>query len=228
MNTYKVILSSTTTFRYLVDSAARPGKLRKLGFPGFLGEAPLYFSGDLQKEVSVNLYALGVLLTLLDSEMSFAVAANGRWMDKTAPVVRWLAERSGAVLARADKADFALFCDGTSGGLLTDLNMGSLLEPEASATVLYCVESLVEANQPEALASSSAGLSLKLAGPGIVDSCQVQVAGLDKAELELIQATRQNYPLGLDVFLIDKAGQCMGLPRCTQLELLDLSLTALV
>ncbi len=203
---------SAATFRQLLDSLARPGKINQLEYPDFLGEPPLYYSGTAGQEITVNRYALSALLTLLDREVSVGVAANGQWLMQGDPVVRWLALRSGVPLAGPNEAAFAFFCDGTSGGLLAQLSLGTLLEPEASATAIYCVERLAsETAHPE-------GLVLKLSGPGILGVKTIEVLGLGSLELELIQASRKGYPLGVDIYLVDAAGQCIGLPRTTRIS----------
>ncbi len=212
------MLFATTTFRKLLDSVTRPGKLKVLAAPDFLGTPPGFYSKSRQETLPVNLYGLGTLLTLLDTEVGFSVAANGQWLEPSHEVVRWVALRSGAKLTSPDKANFAFFCDGLSQGLLSQLDQGNMLEPELSATAVYCVKSLL----PHSVLSSSnvnGWLELELAGPGIENSRTVSVAGLDEKEIQLIQASRQHYPLGIDLFFVDNMGQCLGLPRSTKLKL---------
>ena len=240
------ILYSAITFRCLLDSLARPGKVNRLEHPSFLGEPPRYRASSDTTAIPLNLYALGALLTLLDREVSFVMAADGRWLDSNAPAVQWLALRSGAGVTVPGSADFAFFCFGASNGLLAELHVGTLLEPESSATTIYCVECLGElgppyledkfdeperplgsplhvgAGFPPALSVSTDTLMeetmiLELAGPGIQKSQGISVLGLDKGEIELIRATRRNYPLGIDIYLVDAEGRCAGLPRTTRL-----------
>src|ERR1700751_4794287 len=92
-------LYSAITFRCLLDSLARPGKINQLEYPGFVGEAPYYHLQAREIAVPVNLYALGAMLTLLDREVTFAVAADGEWLADVAPLIQWLALRSGSALA---------------------------------------------------------------------------------------------------------------------------------
>ncbi len=208
------ILYSTATFRRLIDCAARPGKFNNLAGPDFFGAPPAYYSQALQAEIPVNIYALGVLLTLLDSEVSFIMAAEGQSLERYSAAVQWMLLRSGANLAEPAKANFALFCDGTSGGLLNALNPGNFLEPEASATAIYCVHRLSE----EAVRNNEDWQSWELSGPGIATTRLLYIAGLDKKELQFINATRRDYPAGVDVFLIDTMGRCVGLPRSTKIK----------
>ena len=215
-------LYSAVTFRHLLDSLTRPGKVNQLEYPHFAGEPPCYHvqaRGQAQSlQISVNLYALGAMLTLLDREVTFAVAANGHWLSHASPIVQWLLLRSGSALTPPESALFAFFCEGRSDGLITQLSRGTQLEPESSATAFYCVERLVE--KAEELEENLDWLTLELTGPGIERMHRVSVTGLDRSEIKLINLTHQGYPLGIDVYLIDDLGRCIGLPRTTSIKLI--------
>ena len=96
--------------------------------------------------------------------------------------------------------------------------MGTLLEPETSTTALYCVERITTSNVPD-----MRWLTLELQGPGISQTRTVSIAGLDKIEISHILATRQRYPLGIDIYLIDAVGHCIGLPRTTLIRFAESS-----
>ena len=215
-------LYSAVTFRHLLDSLARPGKVNQLEYPHFAGEPPCYHvqaRGQAQfLQISVNLYALGAMLTLLDREVTFALAADGQWLSHTSPVVQWLLHRSGSALTPPESALFVFFCKGRSDGLIAQLSRGTQLEPESSATVFYCVERLLE--KAEELEENLNWLTLELTGPGIECTHRVSVTGLDRSEIQLINLTRQGYPLGIDVYLIDDLGRCIGLPRRTNIKVI--------
>ena len=114
---------------------------------------------------------------------------------------------------------FAFFCQGKSGGLITQLSKGTLLEPESSTTVFYCVGRLVEGNDWRE--ENLDWVTLELAGPGIKHMHKVSVIGLDRSEIMLINLTRQGYPLGIDVYLIDDRGRCVALPRTTSISMIE-------
>jgi alpha-D-ribose 1-methylphosphonate 5-triphosphate synthase subunit PhnH len=227
---------SAVTFRCLLDSLARPGKLNQLTYPTSLEMPPDFYLSSTSEPVSLNFYALAALATLLDGETSFVMAAGGQWLDQDAPAVRWLALISGSKAVTANIADFAFFFDGNSGGLLRKLNPGSLLEPELSATAIYCVEYLEEEEYREESGpgepqyaflqdvksepgrSSNDAVSLELRGPGIHECRSIKVVGLSRDEIDLIKVTRQKFPLGIDIYLIDGEGRCIGLPRTTKLH----------
>jgi alpha-D-ribose 1-methylphosphonate 5-triphosphate synthase subunit PhnH len=210
---------SATTFRHLLDSLARPGKINHLEYPHFLGEPPCYYAQASATDVPVNLYALGAVLTLLDREVTFAVAASGQWLPHAVPIVQWLTLRSGSTCVTPEAAMFAFFCEGKSAGLVTQLNRGTLLEPESSTTAFYCVERLLE--QADALSDEDAPwVALELTGPGIELTHTLSVEGMDRAEIAQINVARRSYPLGIDVCLIDAVGRCVGLPRTTRIRIM--------
>lgn len=210
-----LVLYDSLTFRLLLDALARPGKINQLEYPALHGEAPTYFSQASESDVAINMYALGALLVLLDRETSFFIASDGNLLPLTASVVRWTMLRSGSNVVSVDQAAFALFCDSGNSGLLDQLNKGTILEPEASATVIYAVEQLVATG--ERGETQDDAIALNFQGPGIQEMCSVSVRGLKEADITALIAARKNYPLGIDVYLIDADGHCIGLPRTTKI-----------
>src|SRR5262249_24124038 len=148
----------------------------------------------------------------------FAMATASQWLSHTDALVQWLILRSGSTLASPESAVFAFFCQGSSGGLITQLHRGTLLEPESSATAFYCVDRLSDG--ATGLAENSPWITLELTGPGIECVQRVHVAGLERSEIMQITITRQGYPLGVDLYLIDSLGHCIGIPRTTRMRLL--------
>src|SRR5690348_850917 len=101
-------LYSAVTFRHLLKSLARPGEINQLAYPQFVGEPPCYpVRGAVP--VAANLYALGALLTLLDREVTFALATDGQWLTHADSLVQWLILRSGSTLTSSESATFAFF-----------------------------------------------------------------------------------------------------------------------
>src|SRR5947199_10819013 len=136
-------LYSAMTFRRLLNSLACPGKINQLAYPHFMGEPPCYSVRGVPP-VAANLYALGALVTLLDREVTFVAVASCQWLLHADPLIEWLILRSWSALTSAESAAFAFFCQGNSGGLITQLHRGTLLEPESSATAFYCVDQITE------------------------------------------------------------------------------------
>lgn len=91
---------------------------------------------------------------------------------------------------------------------LAPLNRGTREVPELASLVFAAVDSV-----------GTGDLTLRLTGPGIDGSTDVAVGGIDREAIgardELI-----DYPLGIDLLLIDAAGNVLGLPRTTRIEVL--------
>jgi alpha-D-ribose 1-methylphosphonate 5-triphosphate synthase subunit PhnH len=191
-------------FRLLLGALARPGMRLQLEEPSFLGVAPA------PQGVAVNRCALGALYTLLDAEVTFLLAAQGRWLAREHPLSAFISMRTGASVIAPTATQFVCAFDDDVALLLHELNRGTLLEPESSATVLLCVERLCET-------AFSGARELTLTGPGIRDQRRLFMAGLCDETLAKISGARRDYPLGLDYFLVDIEGGCVGLPRTTRI-----------
>ncbi|MEI7556824.1 phosphonate C-P lyase system protein PhnH [Candidatus Chlorohelix sp.] len=212
------IYFNAATFRLLLDCLSRPGKIIQLTSPEFLEKPPSPYHPEFAG-VPLNSFALGAFLSLLDGEVSFAVGAGENWIAPDAEIARWLTLRCGSRLTAPGAAAQAFFCEGTSVNLIRDLHQGTLLEPELSATVFYCVEKLAQIPNQEGFEEQ--GLELELKGPGILNFRRVFVLGMARDGIAEIAVAR-HYPLGVDVFLVDRSGFCIGLPRTTKIEVTTL------
>ena len=85
-------------------------------------------------------------------------------------------------------------------------NLGTLPSPEQGATLILQGSSLGEGD-----------LHLRLTGPGIPEHRLVKIAGFDPAWWLIRQEWVINFPLGVDLLLVDRA-QVMAIPRTTQIE----------
>lgn len=141
-----------------------------------------------------------VALALLDHEVTFCVVG--------AEAGERLSRMTGSREVPLEEAEFALLSGGDSGGAVSKLGRGDLERPERGATAIYAVERL-----------GTGPVTLRLSGPGVPGTRTLGVEGLPKTEIEAIQKTRADYPLGVDVYLVDGAGQLAGLPRSTRLEI---------
>jgi alpha-D-ribose 1-methylphosphonate 5-triphosphate synthase subunit PhnH len=193
---------NSLAFRVLLDCLARPGKI------GMLPSPPLTNLPLLPDLTPPNVIAVATLMSLLDQTVSFIQAANEEWLSADHPLTRWITLRTNARPTTPAQADFALLHDPSGTTLLTELNEGNLLTPEQSCTVFLTVPEIV----PD-------GATLHLAGPGIATSAMVGLRGLAPTELAAIAARPSRFPLGIDLFLIDQQGRCLGLPRTTKITL---------
>jgi alpha-D-ribose 1-methylphosphonate 5-triphosphate synthase subunit PhnH len=99
------------------------------------------------------------------------------------------------VLAGSDKVRDALH----------DASIGTLEEPHRGATLFIEVEALGE------------GGDLRIEGPGVKGCVRICVEGLPPDWIEARAERCSEYPLGIDVYLVDGAGRLVGLPRTARL-----------
>jgi alpha-D-ribose 1-methylphosphonate 5-triphosphate synthase subunit PhnH len=215
----RVMYYSAAVFRRLLDAMSRPGSIEVIPVPDALAGIPE--GGDLAGVLPVNgesyhynRYALGALATLLDRETTFALGWAGGWIERETSLSRWLERFGGSRMERPSIADYALCLDGRSGALLGDLCQGTEAAPEDSATAFICVSDMI--GEPK-----QGGTMLELRGPGIRETATITVWGLPNVAQEAIVATRRAYPLGVDVILIDRQGQCVGIPRTTRMSVVS-------
>lgn len=193
-------LFNSRAFRVLLDCLARPGKIGQLPPPPYNDLPPLPDGRP------PNTTAVAACMSLLDQRVRFVHAHDNRWLTDDQPLSRWITLRSGSRVVAPATADFALLYDTASLSLLSDLQEGSLLYPEQSCTAFLCVSELV-AN----------GSTFRLTGPGIAGVTTVGTMSHNPIQMELLLARRDRFPLGIDLFLIDDHGRCLGIPRTTRI-----------
>jgi alpha-D-ribose 1-methylphosphonate 5-triphosphate synthase subunit PhnH len=190
------IRDSQQIFRELMMALAFPGKIHQL--------RPLSLAGvaaDFQ-------YLLQPLLTLLDLESAFHVHASDPELQET--ITRYLSINTNSRSTERTEADFVLCLDPTLDGGFAKLKKGSLAQPNDSATVFYRVDGITA--EPE-----GDGVGLTLQGPGIRSQRSVRVTGLSPAEIDQWARSRRDYPMGIDIYLISRGGDLVGLPRSVEL-----------
>jgi len=145
--------------------------------------------------------AEAVALTLLDGEVSFRAPDAEGFEER-------VARATGASPAPIEEADFA-FLPASGAQRLREMRRGTLEAPEDGATAVVIVERL----SPE-----GGEAVLGLSGPGVPGERALGVDGLSREAIEAVRESREGYPLGVDVYLLDGAGRVVGLPRSTGIE----------
>jgi alpha-D-ribose 1-methylphosphonate 5-triphosphate synthase subunit PhnH len=184
-------------FRRIMEAIARPGSIVDLG-----GEA-----AHIDIDVPLNKAILLVALTLLDSETAFAVSTADR-RDQALQVARGISlEIARLTYARAvpvDRADFvfALGAGKSATDAIAAARQGDLLDPQLGATIVVEVWKLEDEGP------------LLLEGPGIERSSRL---GVDLDPSWVAERARKNaeFPLGVDLILVDPRSRLAALPRTT-------------
>ncbi|MBO9444200.1 phosphonate C-P lyase system protein PhnH [Ruegeria sp. R14_0] len=167
-------------FRAAMTVMARPGEIRELN------------GGQPPEPLSV---AAGTLLLTLcdpDTKVHLAGATN------TDAVREWLTFHTGAHLAQAPEADFAVGTWAELGSLRT-YRIGTAEYPDRSATLIVECDDLQQTGA-------------ELRGPGIKGT-----ARLNLPDVPALQANAALYPLGRD-FFFTCGDQVAALPRSTQIS----------
>ena len=141
---------------------------------------------------------LGILAVLLDS--------NVRFNDNS----KLLQDRERRLLraeeASVSEANFILVDATRPPPADFAPNLGTLPSPEQGATIILRGNNL-----------GAGDLILKLTGPGIPEYRLVKITGFDPAWWLNRQEWVSNFPLGVDLILVDKT-QVMAIPRTTKVE----------
>ncbi|MEG0259112.1 MAG: phosphonate C-P lyase system protein PhnH [Lysinibacillus sp.] len=174
------------TFRTLMDCFARPGKKEVL--------QTWHSIEGLYPET------LSALVTLLDGEVSFQMLGEDERLQ------RELCAWTGAKVNDTSAADFIIVPAQTKQEQVFEAlevaRIGDLIDPQQSATVV------MELNQQQAVNV------YELKGPGIHQS-EIVALALSPDIVQLRAKRNREFPLGLDMILIDETGNVLALPRTT-------------
>lgn len=177
-------------FRKILDSLSRPGKIIPL-------ETNFEYETILLDET------MDILMTLLDSEVTFHLVGENQ--EATEEIeIRTLSQPVS--LGKADYIIIPQDVDKDSwSAIFQDANKGTLLDPNRNATLILETEAITE----EA--------AYALTGPGVKGSQLVSITAAENW-IEARNEAVAEQPLGVDCFIIDRSGCCIGLPRTTVME----------
>ena len=185
-------------YRVLLDALSNPGIT-----------VPLVQHPHLAQEQALSQpWLASVLLTLVDHETSLAVLPfPGHQL-----LVDAVQRRTRVEMTTVEVADFVVAeVASIPAGLPLHMNHGTLDYPNDGATLLLGTGAGLR----------SSGQELELSGPGIDGR---RTLPLGEIPTELIEARNEavsDYPLGIDLFLVDAGGTVTGLPRTTAVVIRD-------
>ncbi len=181
-------LEQHAVFRALLEALARPGRI-------FCLPASALPSLSALERVAAALF---------DHRVGFALLGEAE-----ADLASRIARETGARPVPAEAANFLLVPSGDSRQEVLKARCGRPEYPDEGATILYGVTALAENGVPP---------GPLLSGPGIRESARPGVAGLSVKEWDNLRLLNQEYPLGVDAFLVTLAGEVMGIPRSTRIQ----------
>jgi alpha-D-ribose 1-methylphosphonate 5-triphosphate synthase subunit PhnH len=178
--------------------------LNAMSFPGSIV--------SLQKQTqSINYISkshscvLLIGLMLLDAEVSFCILSK-----QPEHISAMLKQLTYSRVVSLEEADYVFILDDASNGdiqqAFTKSKNGSLLSPHQSSTLIMRVPSI------------SAEGNLQLTGPGIEHMRSIGIEGAKKW-LPLREKKNVEYPLGIDLIILDSLHDMVCLPRTTQIKL---------
>jgi len=183
------VTSAQSTFRAVLDAAARPGSLQIITAQ-VLPPAPL------------SPGAAALALTLCDQDTPV-------WLDEALranpAVADWLRFHCGTrIVEEPSGASFAFAARPAQLPPFEQFNLGSDAYPDRSTTIVLQVESF------------DAGPALALTGPGIRGEASLRAAPLPAEFAERLIANRSAFPRGVDLLLV-AADRVAALPRSVRL-----------
>jgi len=150
-----------------------------------------------------GLGAAVVPLALADVETTVAVVGDPE-------VAEIVVRATGAAASPVEDAELVACCGRTAPTTMARLSRGSALAPELGTKVGIDCDRLV--------AGGPGQVRLTVSGPGVEGTRRLGVDGLEAGVLEAVAAANADPPVGIDVWLVDRHGHIVGLPRSCRLE----------
>jgi alpha-D-ribose 1-methylphosphonate 5-triphosphate synthase subunit PhnH len=147
--------------------------------------------------------AVLVPLALADLEVALAVLepAGPDWAGA-------LRAATGARAVESERADLVLALRAPRPDEVRGLRRGTTDRPDLACRLVLACDHV-----------GQGGTVLELTGPGVDGSASLAVDGVPVETLEALVAVNRRFPVGVDTFLVDTAGQVAGLPRSTTVRI---------
>ena len=197
-------------FRALLDAMARPGEIVELP------AAPAQVAAEAQR-MGLDANTLMLVDVLLDAATSFAVAAEDNACERA------VALRTHCPSVSLEQAAYVVLpqaCqDERAAEAVAALTAGSLVSPHLGATALVECNALLgldkHGNRTGSVAGGRKLTDWTLAGPGIATTSNI---ACDRADVLDARCERgDEFPCGIDLVLVDGAGNVCCVPRSTKL-----------
>jgi len=186
---FNTVHDTQQIYRKLIEASSFPGRIQSIA----------YISEKIDFQEFCPSHLLALCITLMDGESTFY--CDQRDMAQEISYLTYC--RSVDI----EDADFVILSDSRfSSDNMSSVKKGTLRDPHLGATVLWQVESL------------DSGSTYSLTGPGIKDSTDINIQTSSKQWIELREDINKEFPLGIDLFLLDSQGRLMVIPRTTMVK----------
>jgi len=183
-------------FRVLLNCMAKPGTIGRIEAIDGTEESGFPFTG----------YMFSVAKTLLDQETLFHVANDS---GQAEAMISFDTMAASGSLSDCDY----LLTSGDDFFEIERLKRGSWQFPDESATIICQVVDLFDSDDIE-----GESVSLTLKGPGIKDSKEIAIEGLNPDLIEGLRECNREFPLGIDCILVGRTGKICCIPRSTRFQ----------
>ena len=190
---------SHRAFRSLLDAFARPGTIADLG--------------SLAADLDVDPTLIPVL-ALADLEVVVAVIDDPDRADEIASLLR--RSTAARITDEPSEADMVLVTGDVAAAEIALVRRGDAAHPELGAHLILRVDHLgdVATSGPDCR-------EIRISGPGARMGRIVAVAGFDPAIVAALQRANADHPAGFDTWLVDGAGNVIGIPRSNRVEIVE-------
>jgi alpha-D-ribose 1-methylphosphonate 5-triphosphate synthase subunit PhnH len=180
-------------YRKLIDSISKPGTMVSL----------YEESRKLDSVANCNRSILVLMLMLLDAEVTFHILGG-----ETQNISRYINQLTYSKVVPLEEADFIYVLEGADSeeieGAIIRCKIGDLVNPHLSATLIIEVEKI------------SNHRDLVLSGPGIKGEKYISISG-ETDWVKLRAEKNIEYPLGIEMYFVDKNYNLLALPRTTKI-----------
>lgn len=187
---YDQVFDAQRHFRVLLDAMSRPGKIATLN------DVDLECPAGLTKAETLIAFAL------LNADVGFCVEGLAEDAET------YLALNTNAHIVDPDEADFLFVSGADRSEAMMEAKIGDPRYPEGGATLVTRVQSI-----------GSGTTSMTLEGPGVDGSVRLDVDGLSRSFLDDRAIKNEEFPIGVDVILVDRSDRVVCLPRTTKVRL---------
>ncbi|WP_124059454.1 phosphonate C-P lyase system protein PhnH [Vaginisenegalia massiliensis] len=195
------IFRMQANFRQLVEAMAYPGDCKSLSL------APTY---QKRWDEEGNLPSAGVFAVmevLIDQEVKAMTLPRNKAFEAELSIYA-----NSQITTDIQQADYIaishdFLMDSKAFDDLNQLSIGNLEDPDQSASLIIEVDKLGDQDA-----------NYQLTGPGIKETKAVYLP-LSEEFVHWRQTMNREFPLGIDVILVDPAGECLALPRTTKIQL---------
>ncbi|WP_158737054.1 phosphonate C-P lyase system protein PhnH [Alteribacillus sp. YIM 98480] len=187
---------SQQIFRNLVEAFSRPGKTVNI----------LPYCNSINPPQGFSAIMTGLAFTLVDREVTFSVLHDHA--DGVEQYIHWQTFCNQTAPKDADYIFVDQYMDENAiDKLMDEVKIGTLTHPHQSATLFLKIN---EFDQKESE-------QVTLSGPGIngEKSCNI---GLCEKWITTRNELTAEYPLGIDLCLVNENGDLLALPRTTKIQ----------